>query len=294
MPMIQTKRLRIEVSDSGPKTAFPLLLLHGWPDDASAWNQIAPLLHNANFRTIAPMCRGFGKTRFLFAKTPRTGNVGILALDAIELMDALSIGQFFVAGHDWGSNIAEALAVGWPNRVGRIAMISTPSRLGGLETPSFEQASRQWYHWFQATKRGAEAVRKDPKGFAQIMWKMWSPKGSLKQAQFDRVAKSFRNPDWVSVTLHSYRSRWGEAAFDPRSLKLEAKIKATRRLAQPMIFVHGEKDGVTPPKASQEMAKKFRHFRRIVLRGVGHFPPREAPTVVAKQLIRHFSERPAN
>jgi pimeloyl-ACP methyl ester carboxylesterase len=294
MPMIQTKQLRIDVRDSGPKAAFPLLLLHGWPDDASAWDKIAPLLNSANFRTIVPMCRGFGKSHFLSATTPRTGNVGILALDAIELMDALSIRQFFVAGHDWGSNIAEALAVGWPNRVGRIAMISTPSRLGGLKTPPFEQARRQWYHWFQATERGAEAVKKDPKGFAQIMWKTWSPKGCLKQAQFDQVAQSFRNPDWVSVTLHSYRSRWGEAAFDPRSLKLEAKIKATRRLAQPMIFVHGEKDGVTPPKASQEMAKKFRHFRRIVLRGVGHFPPREAPTVVAKQLIRHFSERPAN
>jgi pimeloyl-ACP methyl ester carboxylesterase len=42
----------------------------------------------------------------------RTGNVGILAYDLVDLADALGIGPFFVAGHDWGSNIAETLAVG--------------------------------------------------------------------------------------------------------------------------------------------------------------------------------------
>lgn len=81
----------------------------------------------------------------------------------------------------------------------------------------------------------------------------------------------------------------GESAFDPRSLKLEAKIKATRRLSLPVIFLHGGKDGVTPPKGSKEMAKKFADFQRIVLKGVGHFPPREAPVAVAKHLIRHFT-----
>jgi hypothetical protein len=34
------------------------------------------------------------------------------------------------------------------------------------ETPSFDQAQRQWYHWFLATRRGAQAVRDDRRGFA--------------------------------------------------------------------------------------------------------------------------------
>ena len=294
MPMIRTKHMLFEVRDTGPKTGAPVLLMHGWPDDASAWDVVAPMLNEARFRTIVPMHRGFGKTRFLSARTHRTGHVGILALDAVALMESLSIVQFFVAGHDWGSNVAEALAVGWPERVRRIAMMSTPSRLGGLQTPSFEQARRQWYHWFQATRRGAEAVRRDPTGFAHIMWKSWSPEGWFKQSQFDQVAKSFRNPDWSAVTLHFYRSRWGEAAFDPRSLKLEAKIRSTKQLEQPVIFLQGEKDGVTPPAGSEGMAKKIKHYRRTVLKGVGHFLPREAPVAVAKELIRHFSAQPAN
>ena len=81
----------------------------------------------------------------------------------------------------------------------------------------------------------------------------------------------------------------GGASFDPRSLKLEAKIKSTKRLGTPTIFFHGEKDGVTPPSGSEEMGKKFKDFRRFVLEGVGHFVPREAPALVAAELIAHFS-----
>ena len=73
-------------------------------------------------------------------------------------MDALGIQRFVVAGHDWGANVAEMMAVGWPERVTRMAMLSTPSRLGGLRITGFEQAQRYWYHWFQATKRGTEAM----------------------------------------------------------------------------------------------------------------------------------------
>jgi pimeloyl-ACP methyl ester carboxylesterase len=42
--MIPTKQLLIEVEDSGPKTGPAILLLHGWPDDASAWDEVAPVL----------------------------------------------------------------------------------------------------------------------------------------------------------------------------------------------------------------------------------------------------------
>jgi pimeloyl-ACP methyl ester carboxylesterase len=195
------------VRESGPRRAVAILLLHGWPDDATAWDGVSRGLNEAGFRTVAPMYRGFGHTRFVSSSARRTGNAGILALDAIELMDALSIERFHVAGHDWGANVAEAIAVGWPRRICRLAMMSTLSRLGGLVTPPFDQARRQWYHWFQMTERGAGAVQRDPKGFAHTMWKTWSPEGWFAPQQFNRVARSFENPDWPAVTLHFYRSQ---------------------------------------------------------------------------------------
>ena len=289
MPMAVTDHLEIAYTDAGPPDGPVVLLLHGWPDDASTWEAVAARLNAAGLRTVTPTLRGFGETRFRSHGDRRTGNSGVLALDAIGLMDALKVKRFMVAGHDWGSNAAEALAVGWPKRVTRLCMLSTPSRLGGMPTPPFEQCQRQWYHWFQATARGEEAVRADPKGFAHLMWVNWSPAGWSDEATFARVSRAWENPDWVDVTLHSYRARWDEATPDPRSRRLEAKVKATKALSLPTLYIQGEVDGVNPPSASATVPEKFKGpFEFLQLPGVGHFPTREAPDAVAAALLKHF------
>ncbi|RSU49599.1 alpha/beta hydrolase [Sphingomonas sp. S-NIH.Pt15_0812] len=289
-----TDDLEIAYADHGDPGAPVVLLLHGWPDDASTWDEVVPALTAAGLRAIVPSLRGFGATRFRNRTAPRTGDSAILALDAIALLDRLGIGRFMVAGHDWGSNIAEALAVGWPERVQRMAMLSTPPRLGGMATPSFEQAQRQWYHWFMATARGARAVRDDPKGFAHIHWTNWSPPGWFDEALFERVSRAFDNPDWVAVTLHSYRARWDEADPDPRGRWLADAVKATATLALPTLYIQGDRDGVNPPSASEDVRAKFRGpFAKVHLAGVGHFPQREDPAAVARHLVRLFTGDPA-
>ncbi|MES3100419.1 L-dopachrome tautomerase-related protein [Sphingomonas faeni] len=293
MPILTTEDLVFAYADTGPRDGPPVLLIHGWPDDASTWDAVLPALHDAGLRTIVPTLRGFGETRFV-GDAPRTGNSAILAMDMIALMDGLGIETFMVAGHDWGSNTAEALAVGWPDRVERMAMLATPPRLGGMPTPPFEQAQRQWYHWFMATARGAQAVRDDHKGFAHIHWVNWSPPGWFDEATFARVAASFENPDWAAVTLHSYRARWDEAKPDPRSQWLEDKVKATASLSLPTLYFQGEVDGVNPPSASAAVPAKFTGpFAFVTLPGVGHFIQREAPETVSRHLVQLFTGNPA-
>ena len=288
-----TGDLAIAYEEDGPADAVPVLLLHGWPDDSSTWDGVRPGLVEAGLRAIVPMLRGFGGTRFLADAAPRTGNSGIHAMDAIALMDGLGIDRFMVVGHDWGSNIAEALAVGWPDRVERIAMLSTPPRLGGMPTPPFWHAQRQWYHWFMATAVGAEAVRQDRRGFARTHWMNWGPPGWFDEATFDRVAEAWDNPDWVDVTLHSYRARWGEAEADPASAWLEEKVKATETLSLPAIYIQGTADGVNPPAAAKQVPAKFSGpFDYIELPGVGHFLQREAPAEAAAHLVTLFTGEP--
>lgn len=232
------------------------------------------------------MLRAFGGSRFRSRDTVRTGDAGILAMDAIQLLDAIGANRFAVAGHDWGSNIAEALAVGWPDRITCVAFLSTPLRLGGWPPSSFQQAQRQWYHWFQATKRGEAAVRADPYGFARLMWMNWSPRGWFEDVTFERVARSFDNPDWVDIVLHFYRSRWDEAEPDPRSKWLDVAIRQTRQIGVRAMYLQGELDGVNPPETTTSLVSKFSgFFQRVTLPGVGHFPTRELPEAVAQRLL---------
>lgn len=288
MSTSRTERLNIHFEEYGSADGDAVLLLHGWPDDASTWNEVVERLAPTGLRFVVPTLRGFGETTFKNAEIPRTGNSGILAMDAIDLVNSLGLDRFSVVGHDWGSNIAEALAVGWPERVARIALLSSSPRLGGMPTPPFKQAQRDWYHWFMATERGAKTIEQDRRGFTHLHWENWAPDGWFDEATFDAVARAFDNPDWVAVTLHSYRSRWDEETPDPASEWLEQKVKQTKTLSLPAIFFQGDDDGVNPPATSEEVHEKFTgSFERILLQNVGHFPQREDPETVARNL-HHF------
>ena len=286
MPRFATDTLSIAYDDHGQRHDPVVVLLHGWPDDASTWDGVVPALVEAGKRVVVPTLRGFGGTVFTDPAAPRTGNSGVHALDVIALLDGLDIQRFVAVGHDWGANIAEALAVGWPDRVQRLAMLSTPPRLGGMPTPPFWHAEREWYHWFMATARGAQAVRDDPIGFAHRHWLNWGPRGWFDEATFARVAQSWGSRDWIDVTLHSYRARWDEAAPDPGSSWLEDRVKATPTLSLPAMYIQGEADGVNPPAASKDVPDKFSGpFTLVSMPGVGHFPQREAPQATAAALL---------
>jgi pimeloyl-ACP methyl ester carboxylesterase len=286
---IETSILRIAYEDGGPKDGPPVLLLHGWPDDARTWDAVAGQLQAAGFRTVVPYLRGFGPTAFLSAETVRSGEMAAMAQDALDLADALGLKTFAVAGHDWGARIAYVLAAVCPERVKRIAALSVGWAPGELATPSLEQVRLYWYQWFMATERGKEAVRSDPKAFARIQWETWAPQGWFSEAAFETTAKSFENPDWPTITLHSYQVRWGEAAKDPHYAELDRRAMSAQSISVPTLMVQGGADGVTIPPTTEGKDQYFTGgYRRVVIDGVGHFMTREKPDEVSKLLIEHF------
>src|SRR5205085_4954469 len=83
--------LEIAYEESGPEAGVPVLLMHGFPYDPRAYDDVVPRLVAAGWRTIVPYLRGFGPTRFLSADTMRSGQQAAMGRDLIDLMDALSI-----------------------------------------------------------------------------------------------------------------------------------------------------------------------------------------------------------
>ena len=61
MPVITTPTLAIAYTDTGPREGDAVLLLHGWPDDSSTWDDVLPALHEAGLRTIVPSLLGLGE-----------------------------------------------------------------------------------------------------------------------------------------------------------------------------------------------------------------------------------------
>jgi pimeloyl-ACP methyl ester carboxylesterase len=271
MQTIATDLLEIAFEQGSPDNGPPVLLLHGWPDAPRGWNAIARSLQARGWRTIVPYLRGSGPTRFLSDSTPRVGSSIALAQDAIDLADRLGLERFAVVGHDWGARTTYTLAVLFPDRITRIAALSVAFQPRGLfHVPSFHQARRFWYQWFQCTDGGAASIAADPLGFARIQWDTWSPSGWFGETEFASTAESFNNPDWVAITLNAYRSRWREGeAWDSRYNALKSKLHAVEKLAIPTLMIQGVADSCDPPSESDGKEVHFTAgYERLLLEGV--------------------------
>jgi haloacetate dehalogenase len=125
-----------------------VLLLHGHPRTGATWHRVAPALAEKGFRVIVPDLRGYGGSRGP-APTPdhAPASKRAMAGDLVNLMKALDIEKFSIAGHDRGSYAAFRLAMDHPERVSRVALLDCLPIVEHLERISVEFAT-QWWHWF--------------------------------------------------------------------------------------------------------------------------------------------------
>src|SRR5258707_5323379 len=113
---IRTNTLEIAYEESGPEAGIPVLLMHGFPYDPRAYDEVVPPLVAAGYRAIVPYLPGYGQTRFLSAQTPRSGQQAALGRDLLDLMDALRLPNAALVGYDWGGRGACVVAALWPER----------------------------------------------------------------------------------------------------------------------------------------------------------------------------------
>jgi pimeloyl-ACP methyl ester carboxylesterase len=283
---VRTRLLDVEVQRWGAPDARPVLLLHGWPDSALTWSSLAPVLAADGWSVIVPSLRGYAGTRFLDPATPRSGQLSALAMDALDLADAMGLEHFAVVGHDWGARAAYILACLWPERVAACVAMSVGWGTNNAAQPlSMKQASNYWYHWFMHTQRGREAVHSRRRELTQFLWRQWSPGWRFTQAEFDATAVAFENPDWADVVVHSYTHRWAGAAGDPAYDALEERLSTPPMIRVPTLLIHGADDGVNDPASSEGKETLFEgRYRRLLLPGAGHFPQRERPEAVNREV----------
>jgi pimeloyl-ACP methyl ester carboxylesterase len=291
---IRTKVLEIAYHESGPADGAPIILLHGWPSDPHDWDGVAPPLAASGCRVLVPWLRGYGPTRFLDPATPRSGQQAALGADVRDFMDALGIRQATLAGYDWGGRAACVTAALWPERVRGLVSITgyNIQNIGASGRPGSAAAEhRHWYQWYFQTERGRAGLTQNRRDIARLLWQLWSPNWRFDDATFEATAQSFDNPDFVAVTIQSYRHRYGAAQGDPAVEALEQRLAAQPKIAVPTIVLHGADDGVGPPENSEHHTRHFAaHYERYVVPVAGHFLSRETPDVVA-QAIRDLLGR---
>jgi len=281
--------LDVGYADLGPRKGPAVILLHGWPYDIHAFDEVAPRLVANGLRVIAPYLRGYGTTRFLSAQTPRNGQQSVIAADIVALMDALRIDQAVLAGFDWGARTACIVAATQPQRCR--ALVSVSGYLIGSQ-----QAGRQplppkaelawWYQFYFATERGAAGYAANRKEFNRLIWTLASPQWRFDAATYDRTAQSFENPDHDAIVLHNYRWRLGLAAGEPQYDEVERLLATAPAISVPTITLEGDANGAPHPEPAS-YARKFtgKYLHRTLGGGIGHDLPQEAPEDFAKAVL---------
>jgi pimeloyl-ACP methyl ester carboxylesterase len=283
---VETAHLDVAYFQAGPDDGPPVVLLHGFPYDIHSYVEVAPMLADAGFRVIVPSLRGHGGTRFVGEAVPRTGQQAALGQDVIELMDALRIPQAILAGYDWGGRAACVVAALWPERV--TALVSVNGYLiqdisNSMQPIRPDLEAGFWYFFYFLTDRGRAGLTENRRGIAEVIWRRNSPDWDFSDAELDRAAAAFDNPDFVDVVIHSYRHRNVNAPSEPRFVEMEKALAARPPVQAATVLLYGGDDafGVAPESAA-EKAPFPKFVARHVVAGAGHFVPHEKPLPVAE------------
>ena len=288
---IQTPVLNIGYEDSGPPQGFPVILLHGFPDDARAFDGVVPALAKAGYRALVPYLRGYGPTRFRDAAAPRMAEQAAIGQDVIDFAEALKLPRFAVSGFDWGGRAAAIAAALHPDRVRAAVLIggySVQNTVAPSQPGPPENEARVWYQWYFNTDRGKRGLEANRRSLCKLLWQQWSPSWRFTDETYNRTAASFDNPDFVDVVIHSYRHRIGNAPGEPRFKAIEEQLAKRPKIQCPAITLYGGDDGIARPPAQSPPAER-EVFAKLVARrvvdGVGHFMLREKPEAVSQALL---------
>ena len=288
MKQIEAGVLNVAYEENGSPKGWPVVLLHGFPYDIHAYDDVVPRLVATGARVIVPYLRGFGPTLFRTADTPRSGEQAALGHDLLALLDALAISRAVVAGHDWGCRAACIVAALWPERVTALVSqngynIQNLARAGEPSAP--ENEFRYWYQYYFHAERGRVGLKRNRHALCKLLWRLWSPTWAFSDAIYKRTAESFDNPDFVDVVIHSYRHRHALAEGDPAVAEIERRLARRPSITVPAITLDGEVDGVMALGGTGGDAAKFtgRHEHRVVP-NAGHNLPQEVPDVFAEAI----------
>ena len=288
---VETGVLEIGYEESGEPGGFPVILLHGFPYDVRAWDEVAPPLAARGYRVLIPYLRGYGPTRFLDPAAPRLAEQAAIAEDVSDFADALGLDDFALAGFDWGNRAACITSILNPDRVraqvaiGGYSVQNTVDPSPPASSPASE--ARLWYQWYFNTERGRRGLERNRWAICRYLWSTWSPGWQFTDETYNRTAVSFENPDFVDVVIHSYRHRHGNAPGEDRFAAVERRLAERPVVPVRAIVLRGAENGFGRPSSdpTSDRARFPALVDRRIVSGAGHDLPAQRPDAVADALL---------
>ena len=284
---VETPDVHLRAMSWGPEDAPIALCLHGFPDTAYGWRQVAPALVDAGWRVVAPFSRGYAPSS---TSSDGSYHVGALMDDALRVLEAAGpTGRDVVIGHDWGAIAGAGLAAMPDSPFDKAVIMSVPPagtfrgrvpEVGRLLGHLPRQLVRSWYiTYFQLPwlpERSASWV-------VPRLWRQWSP-GHDATEDVPLVLDAIGAPENWRAALGYYRATIRGSKPPARYAELHRHWLSP--LTLPTLYLHGADDGCASADYTRWVEPALPPGSRTeVVGGAGHFMQVDQPDEVARLIV---------
>ena len=247
---LEVEGARVRYVDIGEGPA--VVLLHGFASSIENWTGLMPALVK-HHRVIAIDLKGFGWTDRPVADYSPAAQAQLVK----AVLDARGVTKFSLVAHSWGSSVAMAFALTWPERLDRLALYD--AWLYESQLPSMFHLSRA-------------------KGLGEVLF------GLFYDQQIDeRSTNGFFNADYVTQDFIDAVERAFErpgtkaAALETvRGMRFDEMSDRYKSVAVPTLLLWGREDIVTPVSVGERLVRELPNASLKVYPRCGHFPMIEA------------------
>jgi pimeloyl-ACP methyl ester carboxylesterase len=246
----------------------PVVLIHGYTDSARDWVPLLPYL-DKGFRLIVIDLRGHGRS----SKPDCCYTLPDFAYDIVLLLDALDIRQADIVGHSLGSMVAQAFAEYWPERTGKVILISStagPPPGAPPRKPKFD---------FAAQIRALHEPL-DPDSPFMVEW--WD---SPTPVDPDFIRR--QRQDAAAIPLRGWLAILDQGLANPADLQ-----RLLPRLKAPTLLIWGSEDPIMEPDVRETLRHALPRAQVKVFKGLGHNPFWEDPPGCAAVINAFLEAKP--
>ena len=251
MPEIKINGVNLYYEWHGAEEAPVLALVNGVLMSTASWAYQTPVLAK-HYRVLLHDCRGQGQSEH------PAGPYSMLqhAEDLAALLDALGVEKAAIAGISYGGEIAQLLAIHWPEKVESLFLSSTVSEV----RPTLRGIVESWI---------AAAKRED----GELLYRC---------SVTDNFAEPWlkAHPSWAGIAIPRYEQLDFKAVINLCEAFL--KIDCTAELSQitaPTMIVVGELDTLKPCEPyARLLAAEIPASQLLILGEAGHACCLEQPT----------------
>ncbi len=270
--VLHGRRAVYRIAGDGP----PVVLIHGMLNSSSHWHEVADRLAGTH-TVVAPDLIGHGDSA-----APRGDySLGAHAASIRDLLTAIGIERATVVGHSLGGGVAMQFFYQFPERVERLALVSSGG-LGREVSPMLRTAALPGTAPLLSVTINPRLL-----GAIRTLGTRMRERGMDSGAYLQAVARALRplqNAGAREAFLQTLRS-----VIDVRGQRVSATDRLYLLEAIPMLIVWGERDHTIPLEHGRAAHRALPNSMFRTLPGAAHFPNLEDPEGLAAALLEFIA-----